>query len=533
MLLDRTSYCLPLLAALVPQLCLACSHLPGAADCNGNGVADAEDVADGTSRDCNDNGIPDECDPRHDFDGDGDVDLSDFGSHQICFTVSCANAPCESPLYGDPCCAISDHDGDGDVDLSDFLAFHIALTGGAPFRVHGLDFGPFVADQDPSQGATISEEQLIARMQIIVHYTHWIRTFGCSNGLEHAGRIAHDMGLKAAVGAWISDDLNANEDEIANLIAVAQAGHADMVIVGSEVLLRHELTAEQLIAYINQVRAAIPLGIPVTTADGFGEFLEHPEVVSAVDAVLPNYYPYWHGIAIDRAVAAIDCWHQQVVEAAGGKPVIVSETGWPSCGEQIGDAIPSPENASLYFLNFVSWARAANVEYLYFEAFDEPWKAAYEGPQGACWGVWDKDGYLKPDMQPVFAGRTMPDNWSTPGGPGDPDIEFVHVPSYGSFDDLTGNIWHVEPLDHRVLVYIYVEGGWWTKPYWNEPFTGISCHGGWVCDITTGGNDQFATRIAAFLVPSDSPPFLRSGEPSLPGELEATALDSIEVTRSP
>jgi hypothetical protein len=35
---------------------------PPITDCNGNGVADAQDIASGTSADCNGNGIPDECD---------------------------------------------------------------------------------------------------------------------------------------------------------------------------------------------------------------------------------------------------------------------------------------------------------------------------------------------------------------------------------------------------------------------------------------------------------------------------------------
>jgi len=34
----------------------------GGPDCNGNGVPDAEDIANGTSEDCNGNGVPDECD---------------------------------------------------------------------------------------------------------------------------------------------------------------------------------------------------------------------------------------------------------------------------------------------------------------------------------------------------------------------------------------------------------------------------------------------------------------------------------------
>ena len=42
----------------------------GPYDCNGNGVADEDDIAGGASEDCNQNGIPDECDRRGDFDAD-------------------------------------------------------------------------------------------------------------------------------------------------------------------------------------------------------------------------------------------------------------------------------------------------------------------------------------------------------------------------------------------------------------------------------------------------------------------------------
>jgi len=47
-------------------------------DCNGNGVLDPIDIANGTSQDCDANGIPDECDltddPSSDWNGDGFID---------------------------------------------------------------------------------------------------------------------------------------------------------------------------------------------------------------------------------------------------------------------------------------------------------------------------------------------------------------------------------------------------------------------------------------------------------------------------
>ena len=275
-----------------------------------------------------------------------------------------------------------------------------------PVKIHGLDFSPYIDGQDPNLGSYVDQDQLMARMKIVAPYTRWIRAFGCTNGLEKSGAIAHSLGLKAALGAWISADLEANEREIENLVTAAKAGEADMLIVGSEVLLRGDLAESAVIEYIERVRQEAP-GLPVGYADVYGVMLSHPKILEASDVVLVNYYPYWEGIRIDLALAAIHAWHTQVTAAAGSKEVIVSETGWPSDGNTVGSAVPSSQNAAFFFLNFVSWARANDVDYFYFEALDETWKSDYEGPQGAHWGVWDKDGILKPGMEAVFNGETI------------------------------------------------------------------------------------------------------------------------------
>jgi exo-beta-1,3-glucanase (GH17 family) len=261
----------------------------------------------------------------------------------------------------------------------------------------GINFSPYRDGQDPNSGSQIKKKQLKQRMRIVRPFTEWIATFGTSGGLDKAGKIAHQLGLKIAVGAWLSGDLDANEREILTLIRIAQSGQADIVIVSTEVLLRGDLSADQLIGYISRVKQAVP-GIPVTTREVYGILLSHPDLVAAVDVVFANIYSYWEGIRVDNAIAFLSNKYNQLVAASEGRTVFISETGWPSCGNQVGQAVPSPENASFYFNGFTTWARTNNVPYFYFEAFDESWKAKYEGPQGACWGIWDKDGNLKPGM---------------------------------------------------------------------------------------------------------------------------------------
>ena len=104
-----------------------------------------------------------------------------------------------------------------------------------------------------------------------------------------------------------------------------------------------------------------------------------------------------------------------------------------------------------------------------------------------------------------------------------PELSFTSVPPYGSFDPLKGQVKCINPANYKIAVYIFASG-WWNKPTWAEPLTTIKTDGTWSADITTGGNDENATSIAAFVVPADYQPDLLSGEPSFPPELTQVAL---------
>ncbi len=117
-------------------------------------------------------------------------------------------------------------------------------------------------------------------------------------------------------------------------------------------------------------------------------------------------------------------------------------------------------------------------------------------------------------------------NWCPPA------IAFTFVPPYGSFQDLQGRVTCVTPADYKVAVYIFVSG-WWTKPYFASPLTYIQNDGKWTCDITTGGTDQNATQIAAFLVPNGYDPPPLSGSQTLPPELFTHAVAHVIADRPP
>ncbi len=113
-----------------------------------------------------------------------------------------------------------------------------------------------------------------------------------------------------------------------------------------------------------------------------------------------------------------------------------------------------------------------------------------------------------------------------------PIIELTYVPPYASFDNLQGRTACIAPANYQVAVYIFVSG-WWTKPYWAAPLTLIQSDGTWICDITTGGTDQLATKIAAFLVPNGYSPPPLGGSQALPAELYSNAAAYVIQDRLP
>lgn len=258
--------------------------------------------------------------------------------------------------------------------------------------MHGLCYSAYEEGQKP--GSILTAAQIRRRMSIIAPYTKWVRSFSCIEGNELIPQIAHEFGLKTMVGAWIGDDQAKNEEEIAALIELANKGFVDIAAVGNEVLYRQDATEEELLAYIYQVKEALP-NTEVGYVDAYYEFSQHPKITEACDVILANCYPYWEECHIDYSLLHAKQMYYQALHAGQGKKVIISETGWPSQGTSLGDAQPSKLNALRYFLNMQQWAAQENIELFYFSSFDEAWKVGAEGDVGAYWGLWDKNEKLK------------------------------------------------------------------------------------------------------------------------------------------
>ena len=277
-------------------------------------------------------------------------------------------------------------EGETEVTLNNLFA-EILQNG-----THGFCFSLYGEGQKP--GDIISEEQVQRRMEILKPHTKWVRSFSCTDGNELIPKVAKELGIKTLVGAWLGNDPEINEREIAGLIKLAKEGFVDIAAVGNEVMYRKDLTEDELLDFINKVKAALP-GITVGYVDAYYEFSHRPRITEACDVILCNCYPFWEGCPSENSLDYMKQMYYQAKAAGNGKETIITETGWPSQGENLKGSIPGEKNARDYFINTQLWSANDNIPVFYFSSFDESWKVGAEGTVGAYWGIWDKNEKLK------------------------------------------------------------------------------------------------------------------------------------------
>lgn len=260
----------------------------------------------------------------------------------------------------------------------------------APYRLPGES--PFI------ETARVSEERIETDLRILAERTSCVRTYSTQQGLDQVPKVAERLGMQVLVGAWLGRERPKNDIEIARAVELAREHPRTVraLIVGNEVLLRRELPESALIDYLTRAReAAAP--VPVTYADVWEFWLEHPGIAAAVSFVTIHILPYWEDepVAIDKAIAHVLQVAREMAGRAGGKAILIGETGWPSAGRTRREAVPGRIEQARFLRQFALAARENGLRYNLIEAFDQPWKRRLEGAMGGYWGLFDSQGVVK------------------------------------------------------------------------------------------------------------------------------------------
>jgi exo-beta-1,3-glucanase (GH17 family) len=257
-------------------------------------------------------------------------------------------------------------------------------------KLYCVSYAPFRGGQSPLDLTTqISDAQIEDDLTRLSKLTDCVRTYSIDFGLDLVPKIAARYDMKMILGLWLSGHPDKNRYQIATAVALANKypNTVRAVVVGNEVLLRGEMSATDLAATINAVKARVP--VPVTYADVWEFWLRYPALAKAVDFVTIHILPYWEDdpIAADDAAEHVENIRRRVAAVFPGKEILIGEFGWPSAGRMREGALPSLANQASVIQDVLALAKRAGFHVNLIEAFDQPWKRALEGTVGGHWGL--------------------------------------------------------------------------------------------------------------------------------------------------
>ncbi|MBI5668201.1 MAG: SH3 domain-containing protein [Chloroflexi bacterium] len=276
--------------------------------------------------------------------------------------------------------------------------------------VLGINYGPYRDGQYPG-GPAPSEADITQDMALIAAKFSTLRLYSSLGIAEQVIQLANDQDLQVVIQAWIGPDRANNAVEIGKAIELANtAPNVAAVLVGSEALLRRDVSIDELLLYLRYVRQNVPEGIPVGYADVFDSWDKNPSLAEVVDFVGLHSYGFFSCQPVSEA-GAFPLKHVQMLRenpAYTDKKIAIFETGWPTAGAKCDDnpnTSGSDASQAQFVRDVMTAAQSQSLDLFLFEFADEPWKC-YTGGEpvyGCRWGLVDVNRNPKPAWDALSA----------------------------------------------------------------------------------------------------------------------------------
>jgi cellulose synthase/poly-beta-1,6-N-acetylglucosamine synthase-like glycosyltransferase/exo-beta-1,3-glucanase (GH17 family) len=306
--------------------------------------------------------------------------------------------------------------------------------------IESLSYAPYTKG-DSKQ--FLSEEEIIRDLELLKQFTNKVRLYSAEDS-EKVMPAIKKLGMQAHMGLWLSPVAEDNEKEVALAKSLITEYYESLtsVIVGNEVLLRDDLSPDELIVFIKDFRGYVDNisktnkeakakaikdeiakeknrkaraakekelkekaakekehKVLLTTAEIWNMWLLYPNLADEVDFITIHILPYWEKIKAESFEPFFKEIYKKITDKFEKKPILIGEFGWPSQGYNNQGAVASPENQATIIRRFLVLSKEEGFSYNLLEAFDQPWKGVDEGSVGQYWGIFDADRKQKFEMQ--------------------------------------------------------------------------------------------------------------------------------------
>lgn len=261
----------------------------------------------------------------------------------------------------------------------------LAAVRGFNYASQGQNYDTFAAQFRTAAGLEGANDFTSARLYTMIQE-------GTKDTPISAIRAAIDTKTTLLLGLWASVDQTAFNNELAALkSAIDQYGSdfADLVTgisVGSEDLYRISTigiaaksgvgqSPDVLVDYIDQVRKAVKgtsLGSkPIGHVDTWNVYVNqsNAELISACDWLGLDEYPYFQTTDtnnIENGGSLFFEAYDKVSAVAGGRPIWITEAGWPTSGPTSHLAIANTDNAESFWQDVSCELQRRNIDFWWY-----------------------------------------------------------------------------------------------------------------------------------------------------------------------
>lgn len=213
------------------------------------------------------------------------------------------------------------------------------------------------------------------------------------NTLQYVGAAARSNGLKVILGVYISSsDLTSAYEQLSDITSWAEWDLVEYIVLGNEAVQGGVISASALAGFVSAGKTALTkagfTGV-VTLAETLNIWQANTEVLcNVVDQPVLNSYAYFNG-AIEALNAGTFVKQELDILnglCSGKSNGWVGESGWPSQGSTLGDAIASTVEQSIAILAI---EQEIGNKVAFFEYANELWKPSGEYGVEKYWGCFD------------------------------------------------------------------------------------------------------------------------------------------------
>lgn len=248
----------------------------------------------------------------------------------------------------------------------------------------GITYSPYNADGScKSASAVASDIAKLSDFEII-------RLYGVDCSQVENVMAALGSSQKLFAGIYFVNDISGGISTLASAVN-ANGGwdRVHTVSIGNELVNNGEATVSQVQSYIQQGRSALTAAGytgPVVSVDTFIAVINNPGLCDLSDYMAVNAHAFFDGyVAADGAGDWVLEQIQRVASTCSSKKVLITETGWPTKGDNNNVAVPSTENQQSA-LSTISDKCGNDV--LFFNAYNDYWKSPGAFNAEQYWGIY-------------------------------------------------------------------------------------------------------------------------------------------------